>query len=193
VGFLSGLFGSSPKVKNIAAQIQPETDYEKAMREQLTGVATGLLGSASGLINQGTDLMSQTANGQVNGDVAANLQRLSLDNYNKQVGSIANNMAFRNLGSNSMTQNALAQAGTDANNWVMDNLQSVLNQQGQTAQSLYSMGQGNTSLASGLYDNWLGFRQSMSQPAQTAVTQGSSGLLGSALSGWASGGFKGLK
>lgn len=185
------LFGSGPKIKNVAAQIQPETDYEKATREQLTGVATGLLGSAGGLMDQASDLMTQTANGQLNGDVATNLQRQSLSNYNQQVGSIANNMAFKNLGGNTMTQNALTDAGTNATNWYMDNYQSALDQQGKAAQSLYNFGYQSLQPASNLYGSWLGFRQSMSQPAQTVVQPGSTGLLQAAAQAYtASGGFK---
>lgn len=190
-GLKKTLFGSSPKIKNIAAQIQPETDYEKATREQLTGVATGLLGSAGGLMSRASDLMAQTADGQLNDEVAENLQRQSLSSYNQQVGSIANNMAFKNLGSNTMTQNALADAGTNATNWYMDNYQSALDQQGQTAQGLYNLGYQSLQPAYNLYDNWLGFRQSMSQPAQTVVKPGSSGLLGAATQAYAAtGGFK---
>lgn len=174
------LFGSSDKVQSVGAQVYPEADYQKSMREQLTGTATGLLDSASNYINQGTDLMQKTASGQLNGDLASNLKRQSLDNYNNQVGSIANNMAFRNLGSNTMTQNALAQAGTDATNWYMDNYNQALQQQSQNAQNLFNMGYNSMQPATSLYDNWLGFQQSMSSPAQTVVKQGSSGLLGTA-------------
>lgn len=175
------LFGSSDKVTSVGAQVYPETAYQKSMREGLTGTATDLLGSAGNYMNQGTDLMSQTAAGELNSTVADNLKRQSLDSYNKQVGSLVNNMALKNLGANSMTQNALAQAGTDATNWYMDNYQSALNQQAQNAQGLFGMGYQSMQPATNLYNNWLGFQQSMSSPAQTAVQQGSSGLFGTAL------------
>ncbi|QDR80241.1 hypothetical protein [Sporomusa termitida] len=184
-GVKKALFGSKDKVKSVSAQVYPETDYQKAMREQLTGTATGLLGSASGLIGQGTDLMSQTASGQLNSEVASNLQSQAMDNYSKQVGSLVNNMALKNLGANSMTQNALAQAGTDANNWIMNNYMTALQNQASNAQGLYGMGYQNMAPATGLYSDWLGFQQALSSPAQTVVQKGNTGLLGSAMQAYA--------
>lgn len=189
-GVKKALFGSKDKVSSVPAQVYPEWDYQQDMREDLTGVASGLLGGASNYINQGAGLLSQAASGQLSGETAANLQRQATDTYNKQVGSLVNNMALKNLGANSMTQNALAQAGTDATNWVMDNYMQALGQQGQIASGLVSTGNSMLEPAQGLYSQWLQAQMGLSSPAQTAIKKGSSGLLGSALSGWTSGGFK---
>ena len=189
-GIGKALFGSKDKIKNIAAQVYPEWDYQKAMREGLTGTATGLLDSAPGYINQGAGLLSQAASGQLSGDMANNLKKQAMGLFDQQAGSIANNMAFKNLGSNTMTQNALSKAASDASDWYMDNYLQALGQQGQLASGLASVGNTMLQPAEDLYSRWLQAQLGLSSPAQTAVQKGSSGLLGSALSGWASGGFK---
>ena len=127
-GVKKALLGSKDKISSQAAQVHPEWGYQADMRQNLTGAATGLLGNASGYINNGAGLLSQAASGQLSGDVTANLQRQAMDLFDKQSGSIANNMAFRNLGSNTMTQNALTNAANDASDWYMNNYLQALGQ-----------------------------------------------------------------
>lgn len=189
-GVKKALFGSSDKISSTPAQVYPEWSYQKNIREGLTDTATGLLGNASQYINQGAGLLSSAASGELSGGVKASLKNQAMDLFDKQSGSIANNMAFKNLGSNTMTQNALSQAAGDASDWYMNNYMQALGQQGQLASGLVSAGNSMMEPAQGLYSQWLSAQMGLSSPAQTVVKQGSSGLLGSALSGWASGGFK---
>jgi|GEM_PF-6251989 len=183
-GVKKALFGSKDKISSVGAQVHPEWDYQSQMRQGLTGVANGLLNNASGYINNGAGLLSKAASGQLSEDITTNLQNQAMDLFDKQSGSIAQNMAFNNLGSNTMTQNALTNAANDASDWYMNNYLQALGQQGQLASGLVSAGNSMLQPATGLYNNWLQAQMGLSSPAQTVVNKGSSGLLGSALSGW---------
>lgn len=189
-GIKNAIFGSKDKIKNVSAQVYPEWDYQKDMREDLTGTATNLLGSAGNYINQGANIVSQAANGILPESISSSLQTQAGKLYDKQVGSAANNMAFKNLGSNTMTQNALSDAAISSNDWLQNNILSALGQTAQLGSGLVSTGNTMMQPAEDLYNRWLSAQMGLSSPAQTAVQKGNSGLLGAAVNGWASGGFQ---
>jgi hypothetical protein len=189
-GIKKSLFGSKDTVTNTPAQLYPASQTQTDLQKQLYDSSTGILNGAANNYNTGTGLLSQAASGQLSGDTAANLQNQAMDLYDQQVGSVANNMAFNNLGSNTMTQNALSKASSDASDWYMNNYLNALQTQGNLANSLASQGLSGTRPAGSLYSGLLGQQTALSTPAQQTVKKGSGGLFGSALSGWASGGFK---
>lgn len=189
-GIGKALFGAKDKMKSVAAQVYPASETQTNLQNSLYDTANGILSGAEGSYNTGTGLLAQAASGQLSGDTAANLQKQAMGLYNQQVGSVANNMAFKNLGSNTMTQNSLSQASADASDWYLNNYLNALQTQGSLGNSLAGLGLSGTQPAQNLYSGLLGQQTALSSPAQTAVQQGSGGLLGSALSGWASGGFK---
>lgn len=190
-GIKKTLLGSSDKVSSVGAQVYPASQTQTNLQNQLYNTTSGILSGASDHYSTGTGLLSQAASGQLSGDTAANLKNQAMDLFNQQSGSIANNMAFKNLGSNTMTQNALSDAAGDASDWYMNNYLNALQTQGSLGSSLAGLGLSGTQPAQSLYSGLLGQQTALSSPAQTAVKKGSSGLLSSALSGWASGGFKG--
>ena len=184
-GVGKALFGSGSKVKTTAASLYPASETQTNLQNSLYDSTSDILSGAADNYSTGTDLLTQAASGQLSGDTAANLKKQAMDLYDSQVGSVASNMALSNLGSNTMTQNALSKASSDASDWYMDNILKALQTQGGLASSLASQGISGTTPASNMYSGLLGQQTSLSSPAQTTVTQGNSGLLGSALSGWA--------
>lgn len=183
-GIKKALFGSSDKVSTTPAQLYPASQTQTNLQNQLYDTTSGILNGAADNYNTGTGALALAASGQLSGDTTANLQKQALGNFNQQVGSIANNMAFKNLGSNTMTQNALSQAASDANDWYMDNYLQALQTQGSLGSSLAGLGLSATSPAQSLYSGLLNQQTALSSPAQTTVQKGNSGLLGSALTGW---------
>lgn len=182
-GIGKALFGSKDKVSSAPAQLYPESQTQAGLRKELYDTTTGILSGAGNNYNTGTGLLALAASGQLSGDTAANLKKQAMGLFDKQAGSIANNMAFKNLGSNTMTQNALSQTANDASDWYMNNYLQALQTQGSMGSNLASLGLSGISPAQGMWGSLLNQQTALSNPAQTTVRQGSSGLLGSFLGG----------
>lgn len=175
---MGDLLGSGPSVEYKNAKIQPETSYETATRENLTGLLGSMATSGLAGYNKNLLLGDSLSRGEIPQSFMNNFQSGIGRTVHNTMGSAINNLAGRGV----INSSVMEKANNDIINSTADaSAQNWLNSW-QALAGLYNtnntVSQGGINNLTDLYKTWYGGRMSMSTPGQYVVNPGSPGLLG---------------
>lgn len=192
-GITDAIFGSSPSVSYSNPYGTQVNSTSNTLQSLLNQIATNAPSAVStGTNNLGTAATNATslANGILPSSYA-NADQQSINNavQNSLGKGVANLAASGTLGGTSLS-NLTNQIANSASNSMANNFNQNMSTANGLNNSLAGIGSSQAGLGLNETSGLQGLLNSYLSQAQTTVNPGSSGLLGSALGGWASGGFK---